>query len=83
MSQGDFFLFFKKASNKLKGSDQLLIYFGRSRLGQTIKTNFIAFQTADREIYFDFLKKDLELVSLPHLVYNCSRKIFVMSYSIT
>ena len=31
---------------------------------------------------FDFLKKDLGLVSLPHFVYDFSRKMFLMLYSI-
>ena len=31
---------------------------------------------------FDFLEKGLGIVSLPHFVYNFSRKIFLMLYSI-
>ena len=31
---------------------------------------------------FNFPEKGLELVSLPHLVYDFSRKMFLMLYSI-
>ena len=31
---------------------------------------------------FDFLEKDLGLVSLPHFAYDFSRKMFLMLYSI-
>ena len=31
---------------------------------------------------FDFLEKGLGIVSLPHFVYDFSRKIFLMLYSI-
>ena len=47
------FFFFEKALYKVKTNDQqpsFNIYFGRPRLGQTIKTNFITFQTVDSEI---------------------------------
>ena len=45
------FLVFKDALCKLKGSavsTLVLIYFVRPRLGHTIKTNLITFQTVDQ-----------------------------------
>ena len=38
-------------------SNLVLTYFGRSRLGRTIKTNCITLQTIDRDMLsFDFYK---------------------------
>ena len=59
-------------------------YFGSPRLGHKIKTNGIIFQIFYSEIMlnFDFLEMSLGLVSPPHFVYDFSRKIFLMLYSI-
>ena len=46
----------------------ILVYFGKPPLGHTIKTNFIAFQTVNP--------------SLPHFVFDFSRKMFLILYSI-
>ena len=32
---------------------------------------------------FNFLEKDLGIVSVPHFVYDFSRKMFLMLYSLT
>ena len=34
-------------------------------------------------VNFDFLEKGLGIVSLPHFVYNFSRKMFLMLYALT
>ena len=53
-------------------------------LGHIIKTNCIEFQIVDLQIcaQFDFFEKGLGLVSQPHFVYDFSRKIFRILYSI-
>ena len=41
-------------------STLILIYFGRPRLGNTIKPSFNTYQTVDTEMFnFDVLNKDL------------------------
>ena len=59
------------------------VYFGSPWLVHTIKSNFI-FPTADLEIgsILIFLEKDLRLVYPSHFVYDFSRKIVFMLYSI-
>ena len=44
------------------------IYFDSPRLGHTIKTNCMKFQTVD--VNFEFLEKVLVLVSPPHFMYS-------------
>ena len=54
------------------------IRFGGPLLGHTIKTNCIKRQTVDPEICS--ILTSLGLVSPPHLVYEFSRKNFLMLY---
>ena len=62
-------------------STLILIYFGRPRLGNTIKPNFNTYQTVDTEMFnFDVLNKGL--ASPLHFVYDFSRKILLVLYSI-
>ena len=63
------------------------ICFTSPRLGHTIKTNCMKLQTVDPDfdfdfLNFDFLKKGLGLVSPIYFVYDFSRKIFLMLYSV-
>ena len=55
----------------------VLMYFYSSQLG--IKT--LDYRSRDM-LNFDFLEKSLEIVSLPHFVYDFSRKMFLTSYSV-
>ena len=64
-------------------STLVLIIFGRPRFVHTIKSNFIAFQTANPEICSSLvLIRVLGLAFPPHFVYDFSRKILLMLYSI-
>ena len=64
-------------------STLILIYFGRPRLGNTTKPNFNTYQTVDTEMFnFDVLNKGLGLASPLHFVYDFSRKILLVLYSI-
>ena len=64
-------------------STLILIHFGRPRLGNTIKPSFNTYQTVDTEMFnFDVLNKDLGLASRLHFVYDFSRKILLVLYSI-
>ena len=62
-------------------STLVLIYFNRTRLGHTIKTNCIKFQISV-DLSFEFLEKGLGLVSPPRFVYHFLRKTFVILSSI-
>ena len=59
----------------------VLIYFGRSPLGHTIKTNISDCLSTDT-LNFKFLYNGLGLPSPPHFVNNSSRQTFLMLYSI-
>ena len=62
----------------------VLICFGRPRLGHTIKTNFITFQTVDPEIFsiLILILKGLGLAPPSCFVYDFLRQILLMLYSI-
>ena len=62
----------------------VLIYFGRPGLGHTIKNKLykiLDYRSRDK-FDFGFLLKGLTLDSPMHFVYDFSRKMFVMLYSI-
>ena len=57
------------------------ITFDSPQLGKQLKQNsYIKLQNIDPKI--DFFKKGLRIASLPHFVYDFSRKMFLILYSI-
>ena len=56
---------------------------GSLRLGHTIKANCIKFQAINQRMFnFDFSEKSMGVVSTLNFVYDFSRKIFLIPYSI-
>ena len=77
------FLFFKKALYEVMVID-LQLSFNTFRLALNLvynKYNVYNYWSRDM-LNFDFLEKGLELVSLPNSLYDFSRKMFLMLYSI-
>ena len=68
----------------LKVSTLVLIYFAGPQHGRKIKTNCKPFQNVDLRIcsIFIFYKERLGPAFPPHFVYNISRKMFLLLYSI-
>ena len=67
----DLLLFYKKSLYEVKANDLQLSFkiFRESSTWQTIKTKYMKF--------FYCLEKDLGIVSLPHFLYDFSRKMFL------
>ena len=65
-------------------SNLVLIYFGRPRLGHTIKTNLITFQILDPEIcsILRSYKRVWDQLLHQFFLYSFSRKVFLILYSI-
>ena len=61
-------------------STPVSLYFSGRRLGHIIETNCIKFPTIDSVICQ--ILTQLGLVSPPHFVYDFSRKVFLMLYSL-
>ena len=76
----DHFLFFKKDLCEVKASGLQLSFniFWKPSTWHTIKTDY----WSRNVLNFDFLENDLEIVSSPHFVYDFSKKMFLMLYSI-
>ena len=79
----DLFLYFKKLHLKSKEvvNTWILIYSGGLCLGHTIKTNCTAFQKVDPEICSILIFRQGS-VSPPHFVYDFSRKMCIILYTI-
>ena len=58
------------------------ITFGNPQLGKQNKIYKTLEYWSRDMLNFNFLEKDLGIVSLPHFVYDFSRKVFLMLYSI-
>ena len=60
----------------------LSIYFDSPQLGIQYKLHKTLHYWSGDMLNFDFLEKDLEVVSRPHFMYDFSRKMFLMLHSI-
>ena len=76
---------FKKALNEVKARSVQLSFniFGYPSTWHTIKTNWIKLHCWSEDMLnFDFLENSLRIVSLPHFVYDFSRKTCLILNSI-